>query len=118
MKKYALPLALTSVLVLQACNEQTTTTEATVAVEPAAAAALETSQQRLSYGIAFGLGQRMQADSVPMDVDAFTLGLRDALEGKEPRLTQEEIQTEMQAYQEKAQAEQMAASRALEQLPK
>jgi FKBP-type peptidyl-prolyl cis-trans isomerase len=111
MKKYALPLALTSLLVLQACNEQTATTEVT-AVDPSAAAALETSQQRLSYGIAFGLGQRMQADSVPMDVDAFTLGLRDALEGKEPRLTQEEIAAEMQAYQEKAQAEQMAAQAA------
>lgn len=111
MKKYALPLALTSLLVLQACNEQTTTSEVT-AVEPSAAAALETSQQRLSYGIAFGLGQRMQADSVPMDVEAFTLGLRDALEGKEPRLTQEEIAAEMQAYQDKAQAEQMAAQAA------
>ena len=43
MKKYALPLALTSLLVLQACNEQTATTEVT-AVDPSAAAALDLSR--------------------------------------------------------------------------
>ena len=107
MKKYALPLALLSAITLQACNQQSSAPEAAA---PAAAAAatvtLETTQQRLSYGIAYGLGQRMAADSVPMDIDAFTAGLRDTLEGGEPRMTQEEITTEMQAYQEKMAAEQ------------
>ena len=107
MKKYALPLALLSAITLQACNQQSSAPEAAA---PAAAASatvtLETTQQRLSYGIAYGLGQRMAADSVPMDIDAFTAGLRDALEGGEPRMTQEEITTEMQAYQEKMAAEQ------------
>ena len=74
---------------------------------------LETTEQRLSYGIAFGLGKRMQADNVPMDVDAFSAGLRDALEDNEPLLTQEEITTEMQAYQEKAAAEQQAVQAAM-----
>ena len=107
MKKYALPLALLSAITLQACNQQSSAPEAAA---PAAATSgtvtLETTQQRLSYGIAYGLGQRMAADSVPMDIDAFTAGLRDALEGGEPRMTQEEITTEMQAYQEKMAAEQ------------
>ena len=74
---------------------------------------LETTEQRLSYGIAYGLGKRMQADSVPMDVDAFSAGLRDALEDNEPLLTQEEITAEMQAYQEKAAAEQQATQAAM-----
>ena len=104
MKTYVIPLVLSSMLVLQACNEQANIPETLVAEAPVATT-LETSEQRLSYGIAFGLGQRMKVDSVPMDIDAFTLGLRDALEGGEPRLTQEEIAAEMQAYQEKAQAE-------------
>ena len=108
MKKYAIPLALSSMLVLQACNQQDSTPETSVAEAPAVTA-LETSEQRLSYGIAFGLGERMKADSVPMDVDSFILGLRDAMEGGEPRLTQEEIAAEMQAYQEKAQAEMQVA---------
>jgi FKBP-type peptidyl-prolyl cis-trans isomerase FkpA len=110
MKKYALPLALVGVVALQACNQQTNQESAVAAP---AEIQLETSQQRLSYGIAFGLGQRMKADEVPMDVDAFSAGLRDAMDGKEPRLTQEEITAEMQAYQEKAAAEQQAAQAAL-----
>lgn len=108
MKKYALPLALVSVITLQACNQQSPTSQDT-AVEAPAGVSLETSEQRLSYGIAFGLGQRMAADGVPMDADAFSAGLTDALEGAEPRLSQEEIAAEMQAYQEKAAAEQQAA---------
>ena len=105
MKKYALPLALVATLTLQACNQQ----PAPETVDSAAAVTLEDSNQRLSYGIAFGLGQRMAADGVQMDVDAFSAGLRDAMEGSEPRMTQEEIQAEMQAYQERAMAEQQAA---------
>ena len=103
MKKYALPLALVSAISLQACNQQSSAPEAAA---PAAEAALETTEQRLSYGIAYGLGQRMQADSVPMDVNAFVAGLRDAMDGSEPRMTEEEISAEMQAYQEKMAAEQ------------
>lgn len=109
MKKYALPLALVTAVSLSACNQQTETPEAE---EAEATVTLETSEQRLSYGIAYGLGARMAADAVPLDVDAFTVGLRDAMEGGEPRMTQEEIQAEMQAYQEKAQAEQQAAQAA------
>ncbi len=106
MKKYVLPLALISIVSLQACNDEAAETSA---VKADATVALETSAQRLSYGIAYGLGSRMAADSVPMDMDAFTAGMRDALEGAEPRLTQEEIAAEMKAYQEKAVAEQQAA---------
>ena len=105
MKKYALPLALVATVTLQACNQQS----APEAADTAATVTLEDSNQRLSYGIAFGLGQRMAADGVPMDVDAFSAGLRDAMEGAEPRMTPEEIQAEMQAYQERAMAEQQAA---------
>lgn len=108
MKKYALPLALTSVFILQACNQQTPTADAPETAAPEVA--LESSEQRLSYGIAYGLGERMKADSVPMDVDAFELGLRDALEKGESRLTQEEIAAEMQAFQQKAQEAQVASA--------
>jgi FKBP-type peptidyl-prolyl cis-trans isomerase len=116
MKKYALPLAVVGIFGLQACNQQSATTPASESASPATETtaspggeiALETTEQRLSYGIAFGLGSRMLNDQVPMDVDSFTAGLRDALEQKEPRLSQEEIQAEMQAYQQKMMAEQQA----------
>jgi FKBP-type peptidyl-prolyl cis-trans isomerase FkpA len=112
MKKYALPLALVGIVGLQACNQQNSATQESPVAAPAQVQ-LETTEQRLSYGIAFGLGKRMQADNVPMDVDAFSAGLRDALEDNEPLLTQEEITAEMQAYQEKAAAEQQAVQAAM-----
>lgn len=113
MKKYALPIALVSALSLQACNQQAADTEPTE-TEAAASSevSLETSEQRLSYGIAYGLGQRMATDGVPLDVDTFSAGLKDAMSGTEARLSQEEIAAEMQAYQEKAAAEQQAAQAA------
>lgn len=117
MKKYALPLALAGVVALQACNQETPSTGDTAAAPVApvatAGAQLETTEQRLSYGIAYTLGQRMSVDQVPMDVDAFSAGLRDALEGAEPRLSEEEIGAEMQAYQERAAVEQQAAQAVL-----
>ena len=107
MNKYVLPLALVSAVALQACNQQSSAPADTVESAPAAVA-LESTEQRLSYGIGFNLGQRMQADAVPMDTDAFTAGLRDAVAGSEPRMSQEEIAAEMQAYQEAMASQQQA----------
>jgi len=112
MKKYALPLALVGLVALQACNQKAADSGEVAATAPAGPK-LETTEQRLSYGIALNLGQRMKADNVPMDVDAFTAGLSDAMSGAAPRLTQEEITAEMQAYQEKAAAEMQAKQTAL-----
>jgi FKBP-type peptidyl-prolyl cis-trans isomerase len=108
MNKIALPLALASVVALQACNQQTSAPAGSDAPAPAAVT-LESTEQRLSYGIGYNLGQRMQADGVPMDTDAFTTGFRDAVTGSASRMTQEEIAAEMQAYQQKMAAEQQAA---------
>lgn len=105
MNKFALPLALVATVTLQACNQQSAPETASTAP---AEVVLEDTVQRLSYGIAYGLGQRMAADSVPMDVPAFTAGLTDALEGAEPRMTEEEIEEEMMAYQQRAMEEQQA----------
>ena len=112
MKKYALPLALVGLVALQACNQKAADSGEAAATAPSGPK-LETTEQRLSYGIALNLGQRMKTDNVPMDVDAFTAGLRDAMTGAEPRLTQEAITAEMQAYQEKAAAEMQAKQSAL-----
>ena len=109
MKTYVLPLALVGTVALQACNQQTAAPEQAAPAAAPSASSLETSEQRLSYGIAYGLGERMGTDSMPIDVDAFSAGLRDGFEGKDPQMTREEIQAEMQAYQEKVAVEQQAA---------
>lgn len=112
MKNYLLPLVLVGAVALQACNQKPPADAVEEAKAPADAA-LTTPEQRLSYGIAYGLGQRMKADGVPLDATTFGAGLADALAGKDARMTQEEISAEMQAFQEKAQAEQAAAQEAL-----
>jgi FKBP-type peptidyl-prolyl cis-trans isomerase len=85
---------------LIACQEQ--------AKEPAPVT-LDTPEKRLSYGIALRMSERMVADGMVMDVDAYALGMRDAFEGAEARLTDEEINAEMMAFQEKVETEREAA---------
>jgi FKBP-type peptidyl-prolyl cis-trans isomerase len=106
MKKAILPLAVASlVLGLQACDQAA---QEDGAKADTAEVTLDTPNKRLSYGVALGLGRNMASDGMEMDIDAFTLGLRDAFSGAEQRLSQEEIQAEMVAFQEKLQAEQEA----------
>lgn len=112
MKKYALSLALVSVAALQGCNEGTNSaTNASVAAP--AEVTLETSEQRVSYGIAFNVGSRMTAEGVPLDIDVFMAGMEDALRGNTPRMTIEEMQAELQAFQTKMLAEREQAQSAM-----
>jgi FKBP-type peptidyl-prolyl cis-trans isomerase len=114
MTKFALPLVIVSALALQACNQQPPATDeaASAAAEPAAVV-LESTEQRLSYSIAFNVGQRMTSNEFPLNVEAFVQGIKDALTSAEPKIAQEVMQSEMQAFQEKMMAEQQAASEAM-----
>jgi len=60
---------------------------------------LESTDARLSYGIGLRMGQRMSADGMQVDVAAYAAGLEDAMTGAEAKLTDEEINTEMSAFQ-------------------
>jgi FKBP-type peptidyl-prolyl cis-trans isomerase len=73
---------------------------------------LDTPEKRLSYGIALRMGERMKSDGMSLDVDAYAQGIRDAFEGADAKLTDEEINAEMMAFQERLQAEQQAAQEA------
>jgi len=96
MNKLLLPVAIAAILALQACNQN-----GQGGATDTAAPALTTSEQRLSYGIAYGLGQRLSQDGLPLDVAAFTAGLSDGAAGREAQLSDEEIASEMMAYQQK-----------------
>ena len=96
-------LALVAVLGITACTQEQGSAPGSAETSPAEVS-LETREQRLSYGIAYGLGQRLAMDGVPVDADAFNAGIKHALEGTDPLLTQEEIGAEMQAYQQEQQA--------------
>ena len=66
---------------------------------------LASTDARLSYGIGLRMGQRMSADGMQVDVAAYAAGLEDAMNGGEAMLTDEEINTEMSAFQERRQVE-------------
>lgn len=111
MNRFALPVVVLGLtLGLQACNQQQSGDESAAGGD---AVTLDTPTKRLSYGVALGLGRNMKNDGMEMDIDAFALGLRDAFSGTEQRLSQEEIQAEMLAFQEKVEAEQQANQEAL-----
>ena len=83
--------------------------------EPPQEVVLETTDARLSYGIGLRMGQRMAADGMTVDVPAYAAGLEDALAGGEAMLTDDEINAEMTAFQERRQAEAEAERVALAQ---
>ena len=103
-------LVLFAALLVSACGQQGTdgAAEGETAAAKTDELVLDTTEERLSYGIAYGLGERLKNDGVPLDVAAFSAGLGDSFDGSEPRLTQEEIGREMQAFQQQQQGKQEA----------
>lgn len=69
---------------------------------------LKTLTERVSYTLGYNMGQNLKRDEVEVDVDIFTKALKEAGEGKEPKLTQEEMQMAMRSLQELLQAKQAA----------
>ncbi len=69
--------------------------------------ALDSEMQKVSYSFGVDLGSRI-GQNMELDVDAFSAGVRDAIEENEWRMTQEEIVATLQAYQQKQMAEQQA----------
>ncbi|MEM1141123.1 MAG: FKBP-type peptidyl-prolyl cis-trans isomerase [Pseudomonadota bacterium] len=74
---------------------------------------LDTPDKRLSYGVALGLGRNMRSDGMEMDIAAFTAGLADAMSDAEPKMTEDEIRSEMVAFQQRLNEQRQAASSAI-----
>lgn len=108
--KRKLLLAAAVAAVMVGCNQQATDAPAT---DTSAALTLTTQEQRISYGMGVGLGERMAQESFSIDVDAFAAGVRHVLENQDRLMTQEEIMAEMQAFQQKLMEEQKAAQEAI-----
>ncbi|MFT5693156.1 MAG: FKBP-type peptidyl-prolyl cis-trans isomerase [Oceanicoccus sp.] len=99
--KSKLLMAVAMGTVLVGCNQQSAVSD-----EPemaASAMVLDSEEKRISYGMGIGLGQRIKQEPFGIDVDAFSQGVRDAVDGVEALMTQEEIMTEMQNFQQKQQ---------------
>lgn len=72
-------------------------------------ATLDTDAQKASYGIGLDMGRNLEPAKDHMDMKAFRRGLEDAMEGRDPALGQEEIQTAMQAFGQEVMKAQQAA---------
>lgn len=72
--------------------------------KPAAVAELTTLEQKMNYAIAQNMAENFKGGGLPIEVEAFAQGLKDVRDGAELRLTEEEMQTVMQEFQEQAMA--------------
>jgi FKBP-type peptidyl-prolyl cis-trans isomerase len=73
---------------------------------------LETDQQKASYGVGLGMGRQLQPAADHIDMAALRAGVEDALAEREQRVSDEDLQTAMQAFNQTIQAEMMAEAEA------
>jgi FKBP-type peptidyl-prolyl cis-trans isomerase FklB len=71
------------------------------------APSLETQKQKESYSIGYQVGLSIKNDQVEVDFNKLVQGLNDAINEKEPLLTNEEMRSLIVARREKAREEQM-----------
>jgi FKBP-type peptidyl-prolyl cis-trans isomerase FkpA/FKBP-type peptidyl-prolyl cis-trans isomerase FklB len=88
-----------SATVLAGCN-QDSSEPADQAAAADSQANLTTLEQKVNYAIALNMAANFKQRNVPIEVDAFTQALTDIRDDKEPALSQEELQTVMQTFQE------------------
>jgi len=54
-----------------------------------------------SYSLGYQFGRNLKFQGVDIDIDVYTSGIRDALNGKEPRMTPEEIRATISGLQQR-----------------
>jgi len=58
---------------------------------------IETQAQKLGYAVGIQMGVSLQREGIEPDLDALYLGIRDAMEGKQPRISQDEARAALMA---------------------
>ena len=77
----------------------------------AAAVALESEMQKVSYIMGTNIGSQIKGEAFDVDIPSLTLGLNDAVEGNKPKLSETEINAVIEAFQAKVMAEQEASAK-------
>jgi FKBP-type peptidyl-prolyl cis-trans isomerase FklB len=65
---------------------------------------LDSAKNRISYTIGLNIGRDFTTQEMEIDPDLVLLGIKDAMEGKEPRMTDEDMAAEVQVFQQTMQA--------------
>jgi FKBP-type peptidyl-prolyl cis-trans isomerase FklB len=68
------------------------------------AADMDTDKQKLSYIFGVQVGQGLKAEGVEIEMDAFTAGIKDMMEGNKPKIDQATAQKLFQDYQQEKQS--------------
>lgn len=69
---------------------------------------LDSQKNRISYTIGVNIGNDFAKQDFDLDPDLLLLGIKDALNDQEPRLSEDEMIAEIQAFQKQLQEQQMA----------
>jgi len=69
-------------------------------------------RQKESYSLGYQFGKNMKFQGVDLDLEVYAAAIRDALEGREPRMTPEEIRATINGLQQRLQAARQEALRA------
>ncbi len=106
MKKiYLSTLAIALVgITMTGCNEEKAAAVTTVKTPPPAEKTLSTQAEKVGYTYGLQIGAQLSASKDLLDSDALMLGLKDALDSKPARISQEEMQQATTAFQQQAQA--------------
>jgi FKBP-type peptidyl-prolyl cis-trans isomerase FklB len=116
MKLNSLALLTASSIFLAACGsdkaDKTESTAPEASTEASATSpALESINQKLSYIVGANLASQFKNDEVELDIAAFKMAVEDIKNGKESRLSQEEIQQTIATMQQQAQEKQALAQK-------
>lgn len=74
---------------------------------------LDDAKQRISYTIGLNIGKDFNSQEVEIDTAALMAGVRDGLAGTPPRLSEEQMKTEVQSFREGMVAKQESKQKAL-----
>jgi FKBP-type peptidyl-prolyl cis-trans isomerase FklB len=113
MKKPLAGLAVLGLVVGSALAQQPKTAPKTAApAQPAGPGELKSTKQQASYGLGLSIGRNLKAQSIDVDLELLSRGLRDGVAGSEPLLTDEQIQNALRAFQQELMEKQAAITKA------
>ena len=75
-----------------------------------AVVSLESEAQKVSYIMGINIGSQINTDDLELDMATFNAGIQDAFAGAEPRLSEEEVRSVIEAFQARLSAEQEEAA--------
>lgn len=72
-------------------------------------AQLTSDKDKFSYAVGLSVARSLEQDGLEVDMDAFIMAIKDALTGQTPKLSMDEMNAAIQAYQQKQQAQRQQA---------